>query len=534
LDDVFEGTGAESLVEQWRETGTVSLSLLSGVVSDLESSAPVAEATVVLSRIDSSERLVTRSNASGGFRFAGVPVGEYRLAASKTGFVSVPYGSKYPLHLGLELSVADTESKLEDLDLRLAKGATIAGSILDSYGNPIPLARVEVFRQAPTLDGLAFVAQRHGSSQTIADHLGTYRIFGLPPGTYIVQASPSSLVGVESNSFWFSPGVRNPDEAARVLLRLGEEQDGVDIRFRRVRGYALHGIVQGVPAELLRRTSVDVLSNRGVRQSAEEEPVVVVGTLSIDSQGRFRIPQLAPGNYQLQARVRGYFGVTSVALEDHDELNVVLELQESTAVGGSIAIDSTANEHDSGTVGTLMLRRSGGPTRVIDANADRKFVLLDLPPGHYSVSSTRLSDRFGVAFARLSGRDVTDLGFEVLPGASITDLNIGVSDQLAQFGGRLLRPGDRVDAAPNYHLILFPSDPSLWVPRSRRIAAAMSAKDGRFTFRNLRAGSYLLCVVENVEDNQWFDSTFLEALRPTSIEVVVKDRERLERDIKIR
>jgi hypothetical protein len=86
--------------------------------------------------------------------------------------------------------------------------------------------------------------------------------------------------------------------------------------------------------------------------------------------------------------------------------------------------------------------------------------------------------------------------------------------------------------APDYTLILFPSDSRFWTPQSRRIQTARPSSDGRYAFRSLPAGDYRLIAVEDVEPGQWFDPAFLKELLGASLAVSLAPGEKRVQDIR--
>ena len=89
-------------------------------------------------------------------------------------------------------------------------------------------------------------------------------------------------------------------------------------------------------------------------------------------------------------------------------------------------------------------------------------------------------------------------------------------------------------AAPEYFIVAFPSDRALWAWNSRRIQQARPGRDGRFSFRNLPAGEYLIGAVTDVEQNEWFEPAFLEQLLNASVKVTLAEGERKVQHIRLR
>ena len=82
-------------------------------------------------------------------------------------------------------------------------------------------------------------------------------------------------------------------------------------------------------------------------------------------------------------------------------------------------------------------------------------------------------------------------------------------------GERITLSGSVVDASgkplANAQVIVFAADRAYWTPQSRRIAATQASASGRYGFRNLPAGEYLIAIAVDADDGQWFDPAFLES-----------------------
>ena len=82
---------------------------------------------------------------------------------------------------GTAMTITDGQ-QVSNVALKMARGAVIAGTIRDEFGQPLPGARVSVLQYRMqngerTLVPVAAV----GPLGDGTDDLGAYRIFGLPP-----------------------------------------------------------------------------------------------------------------------------------------------------------------------------------------------------------------------------------------------------------------------------------------------------------------------------------------------------------------
>jgi hypothetical protein len=169
------------------------------------------------------------------------------------------------------------------------------------------------------------------------------------------------------------------------------------------------------------------------------------------------------------------------------------------------------------------------PARI---SADGAFVIAGVTPGRYLIRVTPVDSKGRTWLplsANVDGRDVMDLPIEIRAGLSVANAEITFTDRPTELSGSVRDASGQ--ALADTHVIVFAADRAFWTPRSRRTAAARTSADGRFKFRNLPAGEYLIVAVSDVEDGEWFDPAFLESLSPSALRVVLAAGERKTQDL---
>ena len=129
------------------------------------------------------------------------------------------------------------------------------------------------------------------------------------------------------------------------------------------------------------------------------------------------------------------------------------------------------------------------------------------------------------------GQDSLDAAFTLLPNQHVLDATITFTDRLAQVSGTM-RDGPAGGASRTTPSWLFPAEPSLWVPQSRRIQGVRPAADGAYLVRNLPSGNYLIAAVTDVEPGEWFDPAFLQRLVPAAVRITIADGEQKMQDVR--
>ena len=156
---------------------------ITGRVLAANDGRPVRRARAYVSAPQLPEGRGTLTDDNGVFELTELPAGRYTLTVSKTGFVSLSYGQRRPLQAGTPLQLGDGQ-QMEGIEFRLPRGSVIAGRIYDELGDPMPGASVRVMRYQYAQGERQLVPA--GAAQT--DDQGAYRVWGLNPGEYYVNA----------------------------------------------------------------------------------------------------------------------------------------------------------------------------------------------------------------------------------------------------------------------------------------------------------------------------------------------------------
>jgi uncharacterized protein (DUF2141 family) len=583
-----------------------SASIAGTVVTDEANSRPVRRALVSLNggtgRGGGANTLVT--DDAGRFRFTALQAGRYTLTATRPGYVNGTYGATRPGRTGTPIELG-TGQQLTDAKIKLARGAVITGTIFDQNNDPLPAARISLMRYVYSAQsGERTLQPRGGSAST--DDRGTYRIYGIAPGEYLVRLeSPFSLPGdlrqttdqsmqaalqqfrstpggaapaaavqkpvqgpTVAYAPTFYPGSPSPASATTVKLATGEERAGVDMQLQLVPTARIEGIVvgpNGLPAPDAQ------LSVLGADQSDMAMSMLrtMFGMTRPGPDGSFSLAGIAPGQYTLAARTgdagrRGgpptpgpvLWATAEVTVDGQDVSGVRLALEPGMTLSGRVAFEgSGATPPDAAAVSVALAPVLSGssvamvPQRV-QADGQGNFTVLNITPGRYRVSATLAAGGPGRAgqeapsapaggagaswalkSATTKGREVLDAGLVVRPNENISDVLLTFTNRVTTLSGTLQDATGR--AAPDYFIILYASDQSHWTPFSRRVIQTRPATDGRFSFRNIPPGEYLLAAVTDVEPGEWMDPGFLRQLAPFSIKVSLTEGEAKTQDIKL-
>ncbi len=233
---------------------------LSGRVVSTLHDEPVAGAQVTLRGLDGEkpQTYLTQTDAQGRFSIHNIVPGTYEPRPSKTG-----YEQRTPDHFATAADfppiTISAGAAAEPVVLRLIPDGVIAGRVIDSDGDPVRRALVDIQRYQYVAGKKQLQSVR--SAQT--DDRGQYRLFHLPPGKYYLHVEPQQGMamavagGFASRQDGAGNGLgpvfypESPDalHATQLDLAPGAEIDGVDIRLTQTRLYSVRGKMGITPGE---------------------------------------------------------------------------------------------------------------------------------------------------------------------------------------------------------------------------------------------------------------------------------------------
>jgi hypothetical protein len=163
------------------------------------------------------ERVLGVSGMDGRFRIDGVPPGDYLAGALMPGYVIAGVGAgmyvkgdQLKMWIGSLPTVHVLPGQVSSLNLTLHRGAVITGQVQFADGSPAVGVQVgwELLEKDLALESVRLtwpsplqqVMQQfdytgYNNRRSTTDDKGRYRIFGLPPGKYIVSTVISSQIG---------------------------------------------------------------------------------------------------------------------------------------------------------------------------------------------------------------------------------------------------------------------------------------------------------------------------------------------------
>ena len=446
-----------------------------------------------------------RTDRSGKYRINGVAAGRYSISATAPGF---------GLFSDLPRQVQINEGEnVENLDFELKRGGAITGRVTNSNNSPLVGVKVGLMRFYA--DGRAAPLAIFSSQMGVTDDRGSYRLYGLPEGRYLVNVGGSPTLGSllimrrSSNSYLprtFYPNVTEESEAKVIEVSEGSEITDIDIVVAEARKtYNIYGRVvsaeSGEPVAGVELSCGYLTENLpGVRGTTHWGPP---GQRS-DAKGEFRLQGLLPGKLKLFARLgpgsEVYSEVETLEISESDIHDVEIKVRQGGSISGVIVIEGSSDPALLSKVSELELLSSvitkefGPPTLSrTQANTDGSFRIKGLRPGKVGISMGQHSTSRCFSVLRIERDGVAKSEYdliEISQGENISGLRVVVGYAGSAIQGEVKIVGGTL-----------PANQSLYVharrlsgdPRSIPVLAETDARR-RFVFENLLPGEYELTI----------------------------------------
>ena len=248
------------------------------------------------------------TDQAGRYAFDRVAPGSYHIRFEKTGYASTAQSQTGTIQIAAGQSV-------NGVDVRLQKGAVIAGKVLDAAGEPMADVRVTAMRRFSNPGVPLRLVPAGGQGQQTND-LGEFRISGLPAGEFYVAAMPRHLPmfggpGVDMTALaqparqsrtttatTFYPGTSDQNAALPVAVAAGAEVGNITFAMQTVPSFRVSGIVvdqDGAPVG-----GAVVMLMGDPRNGMFGGPA---GSTRTQANGRFDIDDVAAGSYRVNGSI---------------------------------------------------------------------------------------------------------------------------------------------------------------------------------------------------------------------------------------
>jgi hypothetical protein len=445
------------------------------------------------------------TDAEGGYRITGLPAGKFLVKVESGAFVVDKQRG------GNNRTVAlDDNEEAKNIDFSVVRGGVITGRITDSQGRPViakPVRLQIVNEQGQKQDHTA----QGGFDMYSTDDRGVYRLYGLPPGRYIVS-SGSALWGNTGRKFptTYHPGVTSEDQAAIIEVNEGSEVTGIDIALGGAStGYeALGRVIDSETGNPIPQVSLMCF---GVGEEGREF-TGFNGNAKTDAQGNFRFAGLPAGRYSLSLTpdmdfltggIEYYIDETTFEIASGNAAGIEVRAKRGGSIAGVVVAENSTAPALRNKIGQMVLSaavsKKEGQRSSFDLFSGQRSAKIG-SDGRFRISGLSAGEvEFG--FFTLAGgnptvgrveRDGAEVRgkLEIRPGEAITGVRIVVA-----YGTGVIRGQVNVDGGT------LPEGARIIVTANRtgareggRSGQADVDNKGRFVIQNLVDGEYELVV----------------------------------------
>ncbi|HEY7502312.1 MAG TPA: carboxypeptidase-like regulatory domain-containing protein [Vicinamibacterales bacterium] len=516
--------------------------IVRGRITSLESGKPLRRAQIRLNTAgEAGTPRTTSTGTDGRYELRDIPAGRYTLRVERSGYLPLNYGQRRPGEQGKPLELADKEVA-EKIDFALPRMGVISGRVLDEVGEPISGVTVWAL-QVRYFQGQRKLVPTAGNIRT--DDAGQYRLLALTPGDYVVMGSsrdtwpldsdPKQVLGYAPTYF---PGTPTPSEAQRVKIGVGQEVPNVDFSLVPGRTAKLSGTASSVSGAPLAGETVTLTQEvSGPSMSMASS----VASAKVAGDGSWTIPNVSAGEYRLSVRTPARENqpaqeaqiTVNVASADLDGLQLVAGA--GGIVRGQIVTDD-GSPLPAGYERILVRPRFviGGRMMASVVSPDNGRVRSD---GTFEVhgvlsdtvlSVSPLTAEWTLKAIEVEGKDVADQPMPIEPGGTLSGVRVVLTNRPTTIAGAVR---DEKQNPAEGTVIAFAEDSAKWRDGTRMIRATRPDQRGRFSFKGLPAGEYLLIALDYVLEGQWNDPEFLDGLKGRAERVALADAETKQLDL---
>ena len=501
-------------------------------------------------------------DSNGNFKVDGLETGIYRVFASMPGYIVTPPPTA---------AEASYYHPGDSVTLTMIKGAVIWGTVTGPNG-PAVATSVRALRvrddEGKALTSPVVMRDR------LTDDRGAYRIYGLPPGAYLISAGGPPRFGFggispgayDSDTPTYFPSATR-DTASEIIVRNGEEATA-DIQYRGEPGHSISGLVAGVVQP---QTQISIASSITLID-VRDHSAVMSTTASPFNNYTFGFYGVPDGEYEVyasQSLLPGRDFLRSSArratVHGGDVTGLSLVLAPLASIEGHLVVENDpkagcAKGRETAAQETIIFARryepetkpAGNTTSKTSslpgvplsftnsvtesvADAKRTFTMRNLESGQYRIDPRALASGWYVRSiasgpiqtARNSSLAVARDGVTLRSGEHLSGLTVTITEGAASLRGHIsVAEGQSLPTRLRVYVVPAERDGAENV---LRFFESRAESDGSFTIGNIAPGRYWI-IARPVEESA---SGAIKSIRQdtTLREKVLREAEALKKEI---
>jgi protocatechuate 3,4-dioxygenase beta subunit len=456
------------------------------------------------------ENRIVMTDGDGRYELRGLPAEAYVINVFKTNYVRASWGAERPEGPGKRIQLGEGQV-LEKIDVRIVRAGAITGRVIDEFGEPVTDVQVTPMRYQYQ-QGTRRLTPSGRAGYT--NDIGEYRIFGLTPGQYYVNATLRNFSnGMDTASTdrsgyaaTYYPGTGNVAEAQRMTIAAGQTIAGINLALLPIQTARVSGIALDAQGRPLAGATVFAMQRVGFAGFGG-----MPGQVRPD--GKFTLSGLTPGVWVVNVNVQGSQETASmtISIDGSDVNDLQLVAVKPSTIRGRVVFQDGGTPPKASSIRVTALRQDpmfggGGNSTVKD---DLTFEM-KIVAGHVFVRSPPTGPNWRLNRVLLNGEDITDTGLEVPRDGSISDVVVELTDRLYPVSGRVSDGNGAL--VRDCFVIVFGQDPAGWTPGTRYLASVRPGLDDLYHAK-MPAGDYYAVAIADVDQGAWTDPEFLSQVR---------------------
>jgi hypothetical protein len=530
-----------SAAEEEPVTGKASIT---GRVVNAANGRPLRRAQV---RINAPERkarqaITIGTDIDGYFEAAALPAGRYTISVTRPGFIPRQHGQRHQDEPASPLELKD--GQVETITFALQRAGRVVGRVTDELGEPVATIPVFLLRQEYFQGRRRLVPAALGGAPGRTDETGVFRISGVLPGTYYLQATSTETWTSEDDPkvtyghvATYYPGIAAESSAQPIVVAAGQVVEGLEFSLVAARAVTVSGTALGPDGLPLSGASVSLMREVYGPSAASMQ---TLGQAPVAADGSWTLKNVPPGEFSVRVNGRRAgggqeTGQVTIAVDESDVEGVVVLSDPGAVIAGEVVTDDgsplpsslrvmTAAEGGSG-FGTLLA--PGAEDGLVDEGG--RFarrgasgpVLVNVTglPGGWSIKSVELGGEDFATTPIVLGRGERRAGARIVLTRRFPTLSGTVTDDR----------GQPIEAT----VLLYPADETKWFESQAARRVSRPDQSGVYRFDTVRPGEYLAVAVETLPPGGSRDPEFLESLRGRATVVRLQEGENQTLNLKV-
>ena len=495
---------------------------VSGTVMNSATGDGVRKAIVLLRAPDEDKGISYEAECDGNGRFHidDVEPGKYFISGERQGFMLESDGATGAPGQSVKVEAGQS---VKDVKVKLVPLGVITGRVLDEDGDPVRGAEV----WAMAYSYLGGKRQLRNVEGVRASDKGEFRLFGLRPGTFYIQAADpqanmrrmsfytGGIVGATHRgmgvSFTYFPSALDPAQATPIELSAGAQLRGFDIRMRQEARYSVRGKLPAV----LKNGSEGVAVHYMLWMRSRGDRNRMGYSLHMDEEN-FEFSDVPPGSYLVVCTPnngeKGLHARQLVEVVNSDVEGVTLNMVSPVAVSGAVRVEGTPRQPLEGLRVSLATDDLFSGRNSAEVKPDGSFEISDVIPDEYKIEVGTNQSAY-VKSIRFGDAEVPDGRIDLTKGSGAVTVTLGTD--VGEVEGSVKKSNG--DAAVRVRVTLIAYGSRLG--RHDLSRSGFSDEEGKFHLRDVAPGEYKAFAWEDVPVGAPQDPDFRKPFEKQSADV---------------